>query len=174
VGLSEELTSDSGRIRRRVVFPENTSNEEKHEETVQSDSEEESLSDETEDELESVSDSYIDSISGSDSHDEIDAKRKSETSDTKSRDALHIAEDSSKDKSNLNSENESKKRKLKCAVAEAEYKLLNMMDADVGSSGNEENECEEHGSVHDDESSDEVPAKKLKLTIDVKKNQPER
>lgn len=173
VGLSEELTSDSGRIRRRVVFRENTSNEEKHEETIQSDSDEESLSDETEDELESVSDSDIDSISGSDSHDEIDTERKSETSDTKYRDALHVAEDSNKDKTNLNSENESKKWKLKCAVAEAEYKLLNMMDADVDSSVNEENECEEHGSVHDDESSDEVPAKKLKLNIDVKGNQPD-
>lgn len=174
MGLSEELISDSGRIRRRVVFPENTSTEERHEETIQNDSDEESLSDKAEDELESVSDSYIDSISESNSHDELDTKRKSDTSDTKYRDFLHVAEDSNKDKTNQNGENERKKRKLKSAVAEAEYKLLNMMDVDVGNSGNEEDECEEHGSVHDDESSDEVPAKKLKLTTDVKENQRER
>lgn len=172
MGLSEEHISDSGRIRRRVVFPENTNNEEKHEETIQNDSDEENLSDE--DELESVSDSYTDSISQSNSHDELGTKRKSDTSDTKYRDALHIAEDSKKDKTNLNDENESKKRKLKNAVAEAEYKLLNMMDVDVGNSGNEEDGYEEHDSVHDDESSDELPLKKLKLTTDVKENQHER
>jgi hypothetical protein len=172
VGLSEELVSDSGRIRRRVVFPEVT-NEERHKETIHSDSDDESLSDKAEDELESVSDSYIDSNSESDSLDELDVKRKSETSDTKYRDALHIAEDLNKNTTNLNSENDRKKRKLKGAVAEAEYKLLSMMDEGVGDSGNEEDECEERVSVHD-ESSEEVPAKKLKLTYDMKENQPER
>ncbi|PNF19889.1 hypothetical protein B7P43_G12284 [Cryptotermes secundus] len=171
VGLSEELISDSGRIRRRVVFPESSSNEDKHEETIENDSDEENLSDKSEDELESDSDSYIDSIAGSNSHDEVDTKRKSDTSDTKYRDALHIAEDCNQDKTNLYGKNEIKKRKLKSTVAEAEYKLLNVMDVDVDNSGNKEDICEEHGSVHDDVSSDEEPAKKLKLTTDVKENQ---
>lgn len=172
--LSEELISDSGRIRRRVVFPESTSNEDKHEETIENDSEEENLSDKSEDELESDSDSYIDSIAGSNSHDELDTKRKSDASDTKYRDALHIAEDCNQDKTNLYGKNEIKKRQLKSTVAEAEYKLLNVMDVDVDNSGNEEDICEEHDSVHDDVSSDEEPAKKLKLTTDLKENQCER
>jgi hypothetical protein len=169
MGLSEEPSSGLDRIRRRVVFPEDNC-----EKTIQSDSDGESLSDEAEDELESGSDSYIDSNSGSDTHDKIDIKRKYGTSDKQYSDALQKAEDSSKDKSVQNSENESKKRKLKSAAAEAEYKLLHMLDVAVDNSGNEEDECEEHGSVHDDESSDGAPTKKLKLTIDAKENQPER
>jgi hypothetical protein len=169
VGLSEELSSDSDRIKGRVVFPEK-----KREETIQSESDGESLSDETEDELESGSDSYIDSNSGSDSCDEIDIKRKYGTSDKQYSDGLQKAEASSKDKSNQNSESESKKWKLKSAAAEAEYKLLHMLDVAVDNSGNEEDECEELGSVHDDESSDGVPTKKLKLTIDAEESRPER
>jgi hypothetical protein len=153
----------------RVVFPE-----EKHEKAIQSDSDGESLSDEAEDELENVSDSYIDSSSGSDSHDETDIKKNYGTSDAEYSDSLQKAENSNKYKSNQNSENEGKKQKLKSAVAHAEYKLLHMTDIAIDNSGDEEDEYEEYDSVHDDESSDGVPTKKLKLTIDVKENHPER
>jgi hypothetical protein len=171
-GLCEELISDLDRVRRRVTFPEEASKEVKHEETLQTDSDEDELSDETEDELESGSDSYIDSDSGSGSHDVIDVKRKSRTSGI--RYSVQKAEDCKSDKTEVNSESESKKRKVKSAVADAEHRLLYAMDGNVNNSGNEEDECEEYGSAHDDESSDEVPTKKVKFTVDVKESQSAR
>jgi hypothetical protein len=176
--LPEELVSNSGRIRRKVVFPEKSSSEEEYEETMQSDSDEESICDEPEGELESSSDSDIDSKPGSDSNNEGGVTRKAKAFDIKHKDALPVTEDSNKDKIHLSSENKSKEQKLKGALAEAEYKLLNMMDGDgdVDVFGNIEDECKEHGDENDDdESSDEVPTKKLKVTDEeMKENQSER
>jgi hypothetical protein len=174
VGLSEELVSDLGIIRRKVVFAGKLSDEEKHEETTQSASDVESISgisDEAEAELESASDSDIDSNSESESDDEMEVTRNPESSHTEYKDALPIAEDHSMDKTNLDSENKRKKKKQKGPLAEAECRLLDMMGEDVDDL---RNEYEEDGHVHD-ESSDEVPAKKRKLTGDeVRENQSDR
>lgn len=172
--LPEEVVSNSGRIRRNMVFPERVSNELEYEETIQSDSDEKSICDEPEVELESDSDLDIDSHSGCDRRNEDGVTRKAETFDIKHKDASVVTEDSDEhdeDKIHLSSENKRKKQKLRGALAEAEYKLLKMLDGDVDGFGNNEDECKEHG----DESSDEVPTKKLKLIDEeLKENQSER
>ena len=76
MGVSEELVCDMSRLRRKVVFSGKLSDEEKCEETTQSDPDEESISDETDAELESASDSGIDSNSESESSDEMEVTRK--------------------------------------------------------------------------------------------------
>jgi hypothetical protein len=173
--LPGELVSNSGRIRRKVEFPEKSSNEWECEETGQSDSNEESIYVQTESELESASDSDIDSSSGSDCN-EDGIKIKAMTFYTKHKDALPVAEESNKDKIHLSTENNSKEQKVKGGVTEAECKLLNMVDGDVDDLENDEDECKEHGDEDDNgESSDEVPTKKLKLIgEELKENRPER
>lgn len=159
--MSEELVYDTGRIRRKVVFSGKLSDEEKLEETTQSDPNEESISDKTD----------IDSNSESESNDEMEVTRKHKSSNMEHKDTLHKGQDRSKDKVNLGSENQKKKEKHKGALAEAEGKLLEMMGEDVGDF---RNEYEEDGHMHD-ESSDEVPAKKWKLPGDeVREPQSER
>jgi hypothetical protein len=71
-------------------------------------------------------------------------------------------QDRSKDKINLGSENQKKKGKHKGALAEVEGRLLEMMGEDIDDF---RNEYEKDGHKHD-ESFDEVPAKKRKLTCD--------
>lgn len=160
MGLSEKLVSNLGRIRRKVVFPERSSRKGEHEETMQSDSDEESVCGEPEGELETASDSDVVGSSGSDSSDEGWVKGKANTLDTKHKGALLIAGDSSEENINFSSENKSKKQKLKGTLADTEYRLLNMMAGD-------EDEC--------DDEEDEVPTKKLKLIdAEVKENQSRR
>jgi len=89
VGVSEELVCDTDRIRRKVVFSGKLSDEEKHEETTQSEPDEDSISDEAEAELGSVSDSDIDSNSESESNDEMEVTRKPKSSNMEDNDALH-------------------------------------------------------------------------------------
>jgi hypothetical protein len=169
-GFSEELVSDSVRIRRKVVFPVKMSDE-KHEETTQNYSDEDSTSDEAEAELESASDSDICSNSESESNNEMEVTREPESLNMEYKGAVPIAKDHGKINVNLDSESKRKKHKRKGALAEAEYKLLDMICEDVDDFGNE---YEEDGHVHD-ESSDEVPAKKRKLTDDgMQENQLDR
>ena len=169
MGASEELVCDMGRIRRKVVFSGNLSDGEKHEETTQSDPDEESISDEAE--LGSASDSDIDSSLESESNDEMEVTRKPESSHMEYKDALLKGQDPSKDKINLGSENQKKKVKQKCALAEAEGRLLEMVGEDLDDF---RNEYEEDGHMHD-ESSDKVAAKKRKLTGDeVRETQTDR
>ena len=171
MGVSEELVCDTSRLRRKVVFCGKLSDEEKREETAQSDPDGESISDETDAELESASDSDIDSNSESESNDEMEVTRKPKSSDMEYKDVLFKGQNRSKDKINFGSENQKKKEKHKGALAEAEGRLLEMMGEDVDDFGNE---YEEDGHMHD-ESSDEVPAKKRKLADDeVRETQSER
>jgi len=174
VDLSEELASDLGRVRRKVVFHEKSCDEKKHEKMLQSDSDEEGISDESESEIESASNSDIDSNSGSDSSAEDEVKRKSEILNIEHTDTSSVSEDSSKDKINLSGKNKSKKQKPKGTVAVAEYKLLKMMDEDVDEFGNED-ECKEQSDEDDGKLSDEVPTKKQKLIDEeVKENKSHR
>ena len=171
MGVSEELVCHTDRIRRKVVFSGKLSDEEKHEETIQSDPDEDSISDDAESELGSASDSDIDSNSESESNDEMEVTRKPKSSNMEYNDALLKGQDPSKDKINLGSENQKKKEKHKGALAEAEGRLLEMMGEDIDDF---RNEYEEDGHMHD-ESTDEVPAKKRKLTGDeVRETQSER
>ena len=171
MGVSEELVCDMARIRRKVVFSGKLSDEEKCKETTQSDLDEESRSDETDAELGSASDSDIDSNSESESNDEMEVTRKPKSSKMGYKDTLLKGQDPSKDKINFGSEKQKKKEKHKGALAEAEGRLLEMMGEDVDDFGNE---YEEDAHMHD-ESSDEVPAKKRKLTGDeVRETQLER
>lgn len=171
MGVSEELVCDTNRLRRKVLFSGKLSDEEKCEETTQSDPDEESISDETDAELGSASDSDTDSNSESESNDEMEVTRKPKSSNMEYKNVLLKGHDPHKDKINLGSETQKKKEKHKGALAEAEGRLLEMMGEDVDDF---RNEYEEDGNMHD-ESSDEVPAKKRKLTGDeVRETQSER